>query len=476
MTRRLLATYLSITAFALAALAVPLGLTFSRGERDRLWFDLERDAGAVASLAEDALEAGTDPPVDAVLADYRRRTDGRIVVVDRRGVTVADSDAPDAEPRDFSTRPEVAAALDGRRSVGTRPSATLGSDLVYVAIPAASGGTVHGAVRVTFPTASLDARVRAAWLRLAGLSFVVLAAVAGVGLVLARSVTRPVRVLEEAAARIAGGDLGARAAVDRGPPEVRHLATTFDRTAERLDQLVGAQRRFVADAAHQLRTPLTALRLRLENLEPHLAAGGRPTLDAAVEEVRRLGRIVDGLLVLARTDAGHQVVGPVDVAAAACDRVDAWREAAEAAGVEVVAYLPESLWAEATEGAVEQILDNLLSNAVAASPPGTVVTVSAAATPDGCVLSVADQGPGMSEDERVRAFDRFWRGRAGGPGTGLGLAIVRELARRGGGDAWLGPSPGGSGVEASVGLPAAPGPRTVQGPRPAHGAEALTER
>jgi C4-dicarboxylate-specific signal transduction histidine kinase len=153
-TRRLLVTYLTITALALTALAVPLGLSFSRRERDRLYVDIERDAIVIASLVEDSLEEGETPQVDAVLADYRERTSGRIIVVDRDGVSVADSDGPEATPRDYSTRPEIQAALDGRRAEGTRRSSTLDENLVYVSIPVASAGQVLGAVRITFPTAA----------------------------------------------------------------------------------------------------------------------------------------------------------------------------------------------------------------------------------------------------------------------------------------------------------------------------------
>ena len=299
MTRRLLITYLTISVLALAALAIPLGITFAQRERDRLYFEIERDASAVSALSEDALESGTPPPLEATLAHYRETTRGRIVVVDKSGKSVADSNDPNTPGEDYSNRPEIASALQGRRAIGTRHSNTAGGSLVYVAIPVASGGVVHGAVRITYPTAALDARVRNAWLRLGLLCAFVLAAIAAVGFLLARSVTRPVQKLEETAEQMADGDLSARAPTEQGAPELRALAATFNRTAGRLEQLVDAQERFVADAAHQLRSPLAALRLRLENFEPHLPASEAPKVDATIEEVARLSRIVDGLLMLA---------------------------------------------------------------------------------------------------------------------------------------------------------------------------------
>src|SRR5690349_14390639 len=129
MARRLLLTYLTITALALAAVVVPLGRIFAVREHDRLTFAIERDAQTVVSLVEDDLENGRTLAIDKTLSAYHL-SGGRILVVDDEGTTVADSDHPSGPPRDYSTRPEIAAALDGQRSSGTRHSDTLGTDLV----------------------------------------------------------------------------------------------------------------------------------------------------------------------------------------------------------------------------------------------------------------------------------------------------------------------------------------------------------
>jgi signal transduction histidine kinase len=455
MVRRLLVTYLTITALVLAAVVVPLGLTFADRERDRLVFDVERDAQAVSTLVEDALEAGTAPTIDDLLADYAD-TGGRIVVVDTDGISVADSDRPTGSRRDFSTRPEIAAALDGQRSSGTRSSETLGTGLMYVAVPVASGGVVHGAVRVTFPTSALDARVTSMWLRLGALSAVVLVAVALVGMVLARGVTRPVRALEDAAHRLADGDLTARADADEGSPELRALAETFNRTADRLAQMVESQRRFVADASHQLRTPLTALRLRLETLEPDIGPASRAKLEAALAETARLARLVQSLLVLARSDAATVQLGAQDVAAIVAERAESWGPAAHDRGVAVTVEAPGPTSAVAAAGALEQILDNLISNALDAAPPGTVVTVRITRGGPWVELHVIDEGPGMAPEVRAHAFERFWRPPGTtGHGFGLGLAIVEQLAHACGGDARLDPGPDGRGLDAVVRLTSA---------------------
>jgi signal transduction histidine kinase len=448
MTRRLLLTYVSLTAVVLAVLVVPLGVVNARDEQRDLSGKVERDAVAVASLAEDALEAGSARPVPALRAlaeGYLARTGGRIVVVDGDGVSVVDASAPTG--RSFASRPEIRTALAGTVASGTRGSETLGTDLLYVAVPVASGGVVHGAVRITYPTSELAARVRRYWLLLGAIAAVVLALAALVGVRLARWATRPLRHLEAAAERVGAGNLSARAPVE-GPVEVRALAQQFNETAAKLEALVGSQRGFVADASHQLRTPLTAVRLRLENLEREVAAGGRADLDAALAELERLAELVEALLALARADAEAAPAGSLDTAALVRERVDAWSALAEERGVVVQADVEPVPAAHAARERAEQALDNLISNALEASSPGGRVVVGARPRDGRIELTVADEGPGLSPEERARAFDRFWR-RRDSPGTGLGLPIARRLVEIDGGTIELREGPRG-GLEAAV--------------------------
>lgn len=454
MARRLLVTYLTITALALAVVMVPLGAIFADREHDRLVFGIERDAQSVASLVEDALQTGVPPAIDTVLVDYAD-SGGRIVVVDTSGSSVADSDRIDGVPRDFSTRPEIAAALDGQRSSGTRGSETLGADLVFVAVPVASGGTVHGAVRVTFPTSTLDGRVRSTWLHLGELAIVVLGIVVVVGMVFAQGVTGPVRRLQAAAQRLADGDLSVQVPAGDGPPELRALAETFNTTASRLAQLVESQRRFVADASHELRTPLTALRLRLETLAPLVPDSAAPKLDAAIAETVRLARLVQSLLVLARTDASTPERTTVDIARIVAERADAWQPVAADQDAVVEVDSPREVMVRAVDGALEQILDNLISNALDVAPPSSAVTIRVAPRQDSTELHVIDAGPGMDADARSRAFERFWRNTDGaGEGFGLGLSIVNQLASLSGGHVRLEPGAEGIGLDVVVTLEA----------------------
>jgi len=164
MTRRLLISYLSLAIVVLAMLEVPLGFVNARGERAQLTAKVERDAVAIASLAESTIEGDAPtsnlPAIARLARRYAAETGARVVITNRTGRAVVDSAPPTPGRRSFATRPEFRAALRGDVATGTRHSATLGYDRIYVAVPIASGGTVHGAVRITYPTSELDRRVR----------------------------------------------------------------------------------------------------------------------------------------------------------------------------------------------------------------------------------------------------------------------------------------------------------------------------
>ena len=457
MTRRLLISYLSLAVVVLAMLEVPLGFVNARGERAQLTAKVERDAVTIASLAESTLEgeapASNLPAIEALGRRYAADTGARVVIADGKGTSVVDSAPRSPVGRSFASRPEFRAALRGDVATGTRHSSTLGYDLLYVAVPVASGGTIHGAVRITYPTSELDRRVRNYWLALAGIAAVVLAAATLIGLSFARWIRRPLAGLEVAAAEAGAGDLSARAPVPDAPPELRRLALEFNDMVARVDGLVAVQKEFVADASHELRTPLTALRLRLENLERHVGEGGRTSLEAAETEVARLSGLVDELLALARADAGTAPAENVDLVAAAATRIDIWR--ATAGDVQLRFEAPGPANARVGSDRAAQVIDNLVSNALRHAPESSIVTVSVARASAGLVeLRVADEGPGLAAEQKARAFDRFWSAGPGTGGSGLGLAIAKRLVEVDGGTIELSDATGG-GLEAVVRWPAA---------------------
>jgi len=443
-TRRLLLGYLGVTLFVLLALEVPLGIQNQRNERHDLAVRLEHDATTLASFAEDAVQTLSEKQLASIATKayaYSSSTGARVVIVDRHGDALVDTSARVPGRETFSTRPEIRAALRGNVTSGTRRSDTLRSSLLYVAVPIASGGVIHGAVRITYPTSAVDSRILHFWLILASVGAIVLAAAALVGLLTARFVTRPLRDLERTAAAVGRGDVTARAQEQAGPPEVRSLAVVFNDTVAKLGQLLRSQGEFVADASHELRTPLTALRLRLENGD----TGG------ALREVERLADLVGGLLALARADAGTASVATIDAATTVCGRAAHWAPLAEERGMHIRADAPASAPARAAEARLVQVLDNLIANALEVAPAGSTVTVAVRTDGDATEIHIVDEGPGLTPEQRERAFDRFWRAGSGAGGSGLGLAIVRRLVEADEGSAVLDAAPGG-GVDAVVRL------------------------
>ncbi|HEX6762910.1 MAG TPA: ATP-binding protein [Gaiellaceae bacterium] len=419
MSLRLLASYLALTVVVLIGLEVPLAIVDAQNQRKDLTAKIARDAFAAASLSEDVLQStGRSAQLQRVADHYRVATGGRLVIVNRRGLAVADSQPTTPGERNFATRREIIAALRGRTASGIRTSETLHERLLYVAVPVASGGVVHGAVRITYPTATLDARIRRYRLALLAVAAVVLGAATAIGLVLSQSIVRPLKRLRETAERVAEGDLAARAPENVGPPEIRTLAARMNESTRRLSVLIGTQDQFVSDASHELRTPLTALRLRLETGD---TAG-------ALAEVDRLAQLVDELLALARADAAVDPAEPLDIGQVVRVRIDAWRPLAEERGVRLDSTT-DDVSVRAGAGRVQEVLDNLLANALDAAPADSQVKVLAAKGE----LHVVDGGPGLTEEQRERAFDRFWRA-SDKPGSGLGLAIAKRLVERDGGN------------------------------------------
>lgn len=461
MTRRLLASYLGLVLLVLLGLEIPFGIVYARGELSRFSNSIERDAGMLAELAEERIEEGDSGELPELAADYAADTGARVVIVDKAGIVLTDTAGPAGA--DLSARPDIAAALRNQPTVGTARDTATGTETRYATMPGASGTTIRGALRLSRPTTVLEDRVHDIWLTLAVIGLGVLAAVALIAIALARWIVRPVNALERATAQLADGSLGTPPATDIGPPELRRLAASFTDTATRLQHLLKAQRAFAAEASHQLKTPLTALRIRLENFEPHLAPAAHDSLDEAIDETERLGRMIQGLLSLARLESTATTPESADLDAVVADRAATWEPFAAEQHVRIIVTGPRAGHVWAIPGALEQIVDNLLANALRVSPSGATIALATTLTLQAVELHVIDQGPGMTQAERRRAFDRFWRASdTHHDGTGLGLPIVEQLTRAGGGHITLEPAPGG-GLDAVVSLRAATGTP----PRPA---------
>jgi signal transduction histidine kinase len=329
--------------------------------------------------------------------------------------------------------------------------------LVYVAVPVVSGASVVGAVRITYPAEIIDERAgeKVRGLLLVGAISLGLAALAAV--LMAGTITSPLRRLQRSTEKLADGDFSERAQPE-GAPELRSLATSFNAMTERISRLLDQQSAFAGDASHQLRTPLTALRLQLERAAEVVDTdpdGARERIEAASEETERLQRLVEGLLMIARSEGSTPETVEVDITAMVEERAAVWEPFAEERGVTLLTSSPGGLVAKAVPSAVEQIIDNYVDNALGVARDGDTIYIVAMQHHDSVGVHVIDEGPGMKPEHLAHAFDRFWRAPdAPHGGSGIGLAVVQHLAELSGGRAELRNRADRSGLDACVLLPA----------------------
>jgi two-component system, OmpR family, sensor kinase len=431
---RLVASFAYVLLVVIVALTVPLAIVL----RDRARSELEAltlaNAQTIAAvLTRDQLEdaPGRRRALDRDVRRYAMDVGGRVIVLDASAIVIADSAGEDVG-RDFATpgRPEVRSALASQATADVRRSDEEQGDIAAAAAPIIDEGSLVGVVRISRDVETVQANVGRATAAIVAVALGGLLAGLLLALAIARSLARPLSRLATTARRLGDGDLSARAGRLEGGSEVHELAGSFDEMAARLERTVRAQREFVANASHQLRTPLTGIKLRLEaGIAESEDEEVRTQLRAADTEVDRLAQIIERLLTMA-TQIEEGTVPRADLGDAVGRAAQRWDERAstsvstshEGAGPEVAAD-PDD---------VDQVLDVLLDNALTHGREPIDVTATAA---DGrAVLTVADHGPGIPADELARVADRFFRGRGATPGgSGLGLAIARELAERWGG-------------------------------------------
>src|SRR5918999_88223 len=402
--------------------------------------------------------------LEELVRNASERLGGRVIVVDRNGRLLVDSAGAGLRSTSYATRPEIARALAGQPSQGTRHSDSLGEDLLFTAVPVVRASRPAGAVRVTQSVDAVQGEVRTDVIALVAGGVGALLLGLGVAWLLAGSLAKPLRGLARTARRVAGGDLDARARVE-GSAEQREVASAFNDMTGRLARALRSQQEFVANASHQLRTPLTGLRLRLEAaaLKVRDPAVERE-LQAAERETERLARLLAELLTLAR-ERERPAAEPVDLADVAEAARERWAGPAERSGHVLRVNGDGPAVVASTYEDLGVIVDNLLENAIHYSPPGTTVTIEWGGG-GAARLAVLDEGPGVAAEERERVFERFYRGGAAGgtAGTGLGLSVVEALARRWGGEVSLeNRAEGGARVEVTMPLH----PEALPGAEPA---------
>ncbi len=419
---------------ALAALAVPLALSLS--DRRTAELAAERDR-QLASLADAAVRP--DIPLQREIDRYHAVYGEGVLVVDDDGQIRASSGLD-------ITDPEVAraAALTLVDAPASRWDSILPWDRQRRLASAGvrTGGELVGAVILAVdPTvAARDVAVGWLWVAVGCLAFLLL------GVVVERSLTRwvlrPLEGLERAVAEMTEGVSGPPANVT-GPPELRHFTSAFNTMAQVVRASLDRQRRLIADASHQLRNPLAAVRLRADTLEDYVAEAGRPTYRSMTAELDRFQNMLEQLLRLARAEqvSGSRQVGMATAASESADLEDVveeraayWRPLLDEQHQRLVnrSTHPGPTVALARHE-VEQLIDVALENALRYAGRGATVTIVGEQRDDAVELVVSDDGTGLPDEDLTRAATRFWQARNDGVGTGLGLAIAAEITAGHGG-------------------------------------------
>src|SRR3954452_3129324 len=386
MRRRLILSTALIALAAVIVLGVPLALVDAARLRQDSTGRLEREADAVAGAIDDRLEHGR-PASAARLRAFIPATH-RVTVKARGG-------------RQIASRPPIEGEV----------------------LRAHAGAALGGSVIAEAPMGELEHRVHRAWLLIAALSLGGVLIAVALAALQARRLARPLEAIARRSAQLGDGDFSVRARHFR-VPEIDAIAQGLDSSAGRIAQLVAREREFSANVSHQLRTPLTALRLRIE--EAGGAADGRgreDELGAALGEVDRLEATIADLLAHARqASAGNQI--PVNLGAVVHEHAARWGPVFSRSRRPFEVAADKNVLVSASRGTVGQILDVLLDNALRHG--SGAVRVGVTANGRTASVTVADAGPGISDEVSDQIFER---GDSSGGGPGIGLHLARALAQ-----------------------------------------------
>ncbi|MDP3772809.1 MAG: HAMP domain-containing sensor histidine kinase [Gemmatimonadales bacterium] len=467
---------------ALAATVLTFGVTITILERRSNFDELDRRLTAVADVEGGILaaeqraggaliEESSDPYVAQLRLDAQERLDpipGWVIVVDSAARGVYGS----AEVRRFT--PAASDVLRRRvfRVVDRHETFTVDLDRTrfrFVARRVTEAGPAIVAVAVGEPTRDLDIAPRRLLTSMLLVAPLILVFAAGIGYLLSVRALRPVaRIIDELEAITDGRSLHRRLPAPLSQvDELGRLASSLNSLLGRLEASFGAMRRFVADASHELKTPLTVMRAGVERAltDPATAPEAMVQLEETLQEVRRMTELVDALLTLARVDEGRMELHreTVDLGDLLGEVHETAQLLGEAAGVAAILEVPpEPVTVDADRDRIRQLAMNLAINAVKYTPAGGQVWLTLTAAPKSASISVRDTGIGIAPGDVGRVFDRFWRAdparsRTGErPGIGLGLSISKWIAEAHGGSIAVTSRPG-RGSTFTVTLPLASG-------------------
>ena len=392
------------------------------------------DLSYFVTSARQALRASNPGVVESEIERYAELYESEVAVLDRTGAVWASGGMKSTTLSEEATE-QVTLALSGRRSEVLLTVLPWSAGEAVVVEPVFDDGNVIGAVMISAAADTPRGQILSQWIILIAVLLGVVALLVFAVFRLASWVLQPMRRVDQAMVAIEQGDMDARISDDTGPPEMRRMIRVFNDMADEIERVVSRQEEFVLNASHELRNPLGALALRVESLAAGLDESWEEDIEETREEGRRMTRILDTLLVMARSGHTDSRFVLINLAELVADRVDAWRDIAAQKDVSLTLRGPHSVMSMTDRTAVESAFDAVIDNAVKFAPPGTTIDVVLSDV-GGSSISVRDRGPGLEPDNLARATDRFWRNPRDQnvPGSGLGLAIATDLLESLGGE------------------------------------------
>lgn len=445
---RLLLTFVTLMALGLGGVILLSGWQLTAQSLDRSKQALGLQGQIIANALREPIERGNDAGVnvgrslDALIGSYAQGIGGRVTLVDPQSNVMLSSD-PAVPVHIAENHNELIAARDGVLQSNIRWDQWGKEERLFVAAPIIGDrGQELGFVQLSLPTAPIYAEQQRTWLMFIVIGVVVLLVTVAASTLIARQIAIPVQKLTSTSEQIAAGHLDERVS-PAGPNEILRLGVAFNRMAERVQEMMAQQREFVDNAAHELRSPLTSLRLRIEMLQTRGKNDAELTqhyLAQMEREVGYLQRMVDHLLALASVESGERAAPqkPLDLSRILYAVTDAMSDTVQQAGLKLQTDIPEHLpEIQANAEQMNMMIRNLIDNAIKYTRRGGTIKLVAETTRDEIEIQVTDTGIGIPADALPQIFDRFYRvdashSRAQG-GAGLGLSLVRSIAEAHGG-------------------------------------------
>ncbi len=440
MRRRLLLVLLAFSVLAVTAFAWPLLMSTAAERTQQFVITRTADLDRIADIAQQAVIEDDAADLRAEVSAYRELYGDGVVVVDTAGGTLA---AAGLAPTDPGVAAAFAKALRNQPATLPHDLRPWSSDDVLLAVPIGTDTRVAGAVVLRSSVASAAADIGGEWSRILATALGAAVVCVLLALLLARWVLRPLRELEGGVLALAAGKRDAHIGERLGPRELRALAGSFNQMSTAVTEAAEQQGRLVADASHELRSPIARLRLTVDSLTRYVTPAGQAAYHRIVAEVEELESLFGSLLNLAAADrtatelaAGAGIEDSCDATELLVERRETWLSAADQAGVRLTApdsEHPVQLALPETE--LKQVLDVAIDNAIKYAGSGAHVRLDCEIAAGRGRVAIVDDGPGLPEPDRAVATTRFWRSRSHqtSTGSGLGLAIAERLVTARGG-------------------------------------------